>query len=208
MLLFINGTDVYFAGQHEFQYISCYCLSDRPPERSAVFLISIHLMLLFIFTAPGWLKSGKYISIHLMLLFILTQNLKLTNLRHFNTSHVTVYRSDWCSGSYSCIFQYISCYCLSLVRRHLKQQQIYFNTSHVTVYQWTEKKRKYLYKFQYISCYCLSICYKEIFGGIEKFQYISCYCLSIIPSGISVPTNEFQYISCYCLSCAPYLSSR
>ena len=121
-----------------FQYISCYCLSLSVFNASSVnqdfntshvtvyqvwkmsslvnYLISIHLMLLFI----GWTsrKSGRNgnISIHLMLLFI----------KGWRKIHCPIcgfqYISCYClSHAVACItaqileFQYISCYCLSQV---------------------------------------------------------------------------------------------
>ena len=75
----------------EFQYISCYCLSWWSVLQEAVYIISIHLMLLFIvLESPEPPHADKFqyiscyclspiatllvnvivISIHLMLLFI------------------------------------------------------------------------------------------------------------------------------------------
>ena len=75
--------------------------------------ISIHLMLLFI--GVETLETGEVmeISIHLMLLFILAQLVKENNYL---------------------LFQYISCYCLSMIQQQVPQQMQNFNTSHVTVY--------------------------------------------------------------------------
>ena len=96
-----------------FQYISCYCLSYRHPLNHLRIYISIHLMLLFIkggniicchlqgfqyiscycLSEPhDRIKKSSNISIHLMLLFISRQITACFNKRHFNTSHVTVYR--------------------------------------------------------------------------------------------------------------------
>ena len=75
---------------------------------------------------------------------------------NFNTSHVTVYQADFRKAKKVEVFQYISCYCLSLRRWTEQRESQYFNTSHVTVYR---KERGYsaeLHPFQYISCYCLS----------------------------------------------------
>ena len=99
--------------------------------------ISIHLMLLFI----GWIfkrtTGTNKISIHLMLLFI-----------------VTVSEQD----SLRIVFQYISCYCLSLPGRIVSILTTDFNTSHVTVYpSFSASLLSSLSKFQYISCYCLSL---------------------------------------------------
>ena len=119
--------------------------------------ISIHLMLLFI--TPGQASAIRliYISIHLMLLFINNETAQVAQ---------------------EILFQYISCYCLSL------QILSRFTLS---------------VRFQYISCYCLSrwlvLCrFKSLISihlmllfickgwenarGCKIFQYISCYCLS------------------------------
>ena len=119
------------------------------------------------------------------------------------------------------IFQYISCYCLSLLPFRLYDPVLLF---------------------QYISCYCLSSPGFNVGLSYSRFQYISCYCLSLIGvhfqrghrisihlmllfiiSGFIIPRVKchfntshvtvylghrvmelikdiFQYISCYCLS--------
>ena len=99
------------------------------------FLVSIHLMLLFIVfkTAHGYDKSlfqyiscyslstcrgeihtHEHVSIHLMLLFI---------------------EGDRIAYTYSVMFQYISCYSLSHVKWRKKKENYCFNTSHVTLYR-------------------------------------------------------------------------
>ena len=162
-----------------FQYISCYCLSPSMSSVLIPFLISIHLMLLFI--SIGFTKQ-------------------ILN-RHFNTSHVTVYRSQ--------------------AKRHSDNNQ-YFNTSHVTVYRRKMQSTENIpMSFQYISCYCLSNsnnnrCSKHLISihlmllfigrsiGVKiratVFQYISCYCLSFLLPLQDYFDIRFQYISCYCLS--------
>ena len=49
-------------------------------------------MLLFIIARFAMIAAGKWISIHLMLLFIEDRDAGYIKERHFNTSHVTVYR--------------------------------------------------------------------------------------------------------------------
>ena len=120
------------------------------------------------------------------------------------------------------LFQYNSCYCLSLKEYIINKVQK---------------------MFQYNSCYCLSISVlwerktkhvsiqllllfidkvKELYGDISEFQYNSCYCLSVFISDkesrkilVSIQllllfiltyavanctAIWFQYNSCYCLS--------
>ena len=134
MLLFIIFIRAFRFQEVKFQYISCYCLSTSSAYRIIFFTISIHLMLLFISLSGCGFGSGIFISIHLMLLFII----------FFFRGHGKV-----------CIFQYISCYCLSScnpriirfcsISIHLMLLFIdnvamslstpsNFNTSHVTVY--------------------------------------------------------------------------
>ena len=54
------------------------------------------------------------ISIHLMLLFIEYVDPCMFGEAHFNTSHVTVYPYGDYESIELTIFQYISCYCLSI----------------------------------------------------------------------------------------------
>ena len=55
----------------QFQYISCYCLSQKKKFQISFRIISIHLMLLFIATRASLEEQAQ---------------------TYFNTSHVTVYR--------------------------------------------------------------------------------------------------------------------
>ena len=117
-----------------FQYISCYCLSESSRPDTGRTEISIHLMLLFIYSAGDKVyKFGSFqyiscyclsltrlfftnsanISIHLMLLFIAGEVNSIADLMDFNTSHVTVYPISKLSAETGLRFQYISCYCLS-----------------------------------------------------------------------------------------------
>ena len=79
-------------------------------------LISIHLMLLFIKCTCFKYNWQSTISIHLMLLFIMIMQHIMIQKVDFNTSHVTVYR-EWDNDllNTELRFQYISCYCLSLL---------------------------------------------------------------------------------------------
>ena len=77
--------------------------------------------------------------------------------RHFNTSHVTVYRNQIDPNTGLDIFQYISCYGLSVEERKALLQKL---------------------SFQYISCYGLSLRILCTRDCCTSFQYISCYGLS------------------------------
>ena len=119
-----------------FQYISCYGLSgprnpeleenqnfntshvtvyrDSQTQKYSWEIISIHLMLRFIYVTFPDRKLCVPISIHLMLRFIqATANAISLLFSDFNTSHVTVYLS----ASKCAVFN-----------------NPHFNTSHVTVY--------------------------------------------------------------------------
>ena len=98
-----------------FQYISCYSLSEMRKETDGSGKhVSIHLMLLFIFTARITAATYINVSIHLMLLFILT----------CETSVIKALE-----------FQYISCYSLSALQGRHGYRNRCFNTSHVTLYR-------------------------------------------------------------------------
>ena len=121
------------------------------------YIVSIHLMLLFIgviFNSCRWCKrfntshvtlylvrglcscSACRVSIHLMLLFIRNVRWNSRKWFGFNTSHVTLY-------------QYKAC------KLHIRPER--FNTSHVTLYLEGEIIEEKPLTFQYISCYSLSI---------------------------------------------------
>ena len=80
-----------------FQYISCYCLSALLLAISwypTDFNTSHVTVYLFCFEGKS---NQTVISIHLMLLFIFVILYNLSSYLNFNTSHVTVYRRWWCS---------------------------------------------------------------------------------------------------------------
>ena len=119
------------------------------------------------------------------------------------------------------MFQYISCYSLSIPTWLRSLTEISFNTSHVTLYRYSLPDCSGEERFQYISCYSLS--YAALLPNkiFKMFQYISCYSLSmwIRPCDnrpwVSIHlmllfiegtkdtidnSGKFQYISCYSLS--------
>ena len=144
------------------------------------------------------------VSIHLMLLFIIKMQLKkVIEYYGFNTSHITLYQiwESSCNRNTNVSihlmllfigllqsnsephspFQYISCYSLSVTGNTYGAKDVRFNTSHVTLYRKTIQYPQYPFcRFQYISCYSLSIP-EDVQDKIKKlFQYISCYSLSKI----------------------------
>ncbi len=68
------------------------------------------------------------------------------------------------------LFQYISCYCLSYSLQRAFHRFPYFNTSHVTVYPFTRQTFLSLLLFQYISCYCLSACLPDVNSCVGNFN--------------------------------------
>ena len=115
MLLFIVSDVQSKVEKKAFQYISCYCLSQ--------------LM--------DWKKDAKiHFNTSHVTVYHGASGQQLMENENFNTSHVTVYPARWGVYVGEMIFQYISCYCLSVEVFRIREQ----NNS-----------------FQYISCYCLSL---------------------------------------------------
>ena len=178
MLLFICFSNFSFSHSSAFQYISCYCLSSFP-----LFIVLLYCYfntshVTVYLSLPILRHLLSLISIHLMLLFIWNRMEDHKRLQNFNTSHVTVYHVFEIFSINLHIFQYISCYCLSrlvkvwkvlansisihLMLLFIEEQQRHwwtgrnFNTSHVTVYLFHHVIHQVLIELQYISCYCLS----------------------------------------------------
>ena len=144
-------------------------------------VISIHLMLLFIrFIIPPPFLTGDFNTSHVTVYqeILLESQYQLSNfntshvtvyhrlslsiihfIKNFNTSHVTVYPIHFFMYRDNFKFQYISCYCLSIIANMNVESTLLF---------------------QYISCYCLSAGGDDKGEVFELFQYISCYCLSSI----------------------------
>ena len=121
----------------EFQYISCYCLSTATlliaccvpyfntshvtvyrrslPEAGTYTSISIHLMLLFIQKEKRQWRTWIYFNTSHVTVYQQISVFDSSGVTHFNTSHVTVYHVAHGGYNAACLFQYISCYCLSLL---------------------------------------------------------------------------------------------
>ena len=108
-----------------------------PRQASAslkITIVSIHLMLLFIFLRCEQRDYFFKVSIHLMLLFIpFFDRIRSTDFC-FNTSHVTLYQDAHNRATRKYEFQYISCYSLSSAPSYVYICFLCFNTSHVTLY--------------------------------------------------------------------------
>ena len=114
MLLFITVCLAVKGPTSGFQYISCYSLSiyGRHLHTQKNRFNTSHVTLYP--GAPGHCTGKVQVSIHLMLLFIVIKIAK---------------------NEIGYLFQYISCYSLSLNFSNLTVAYIGFNTSHVTLYQ-------------------------------------------------------------------------
>ena len=151
-----------------FQYISCYCLSNTATHTGINTAISIHLMLLFIYTRFSCSGDILYFNTSHVTVYLCIRTSNTVSIKYFNTSHVTVYRRR--TYNYRKVIQ-ISIHLILLfieIRRRLLGS---------------------LLAFQYISCYCLSTLEDDISSLLSLFQYISCYCLS---SGINKFTCNFM----------------
>ena len=179
-------------------------------------------MLLFIQLPSTLSDSSSVISIHLMLLFIFKGASKSAGSANFNTSHVTVYLLQCVYSGYKVqnfntshvtVYRYTrsSPTSSNLISIHLMLLFIPLKCC-ATCSSST---------FQYISCYCLSETKVQKAVCAVAFQYISCYCLSKSQTLLRQITGyfntshvtvyhhrrkhivylyQFQYISCYCLS--------
>ena len=113
MLLFIGSVEPQFVIDRYFNTSHVTVYQPQCYQHQSLYLISIHLMLLFILSSDRIHLCLPSISIHLMLLFIFMSILLSIKKR---------------------IFQYISCYCLSVIHERFSIFAFDFNTSHVTVY--------------------------------------------------------------------------
>ena len=110
---------IHYRVQIIFQYISCYCLSLNTSSVLIPFLISIHLMLLFILLPVCSLLCMSRISIHLMLLFIRVVQAKKAWYNYISIHLMLLFIFLFFQQRYQHLkFQYISCYCLSNYHRH------------------------------------------------------------------------------------------
>ena len=145
---------------HRYAYISIHLMLlfilSLLTKFTTVLSISIHLMLLFICISAGVTLVVCYFNTSHVTVYLTGSSTRESRTIYFNTSHVTVYhhwknaKPRWMSISIHLmllfivlnslsdnpvsLFQYISCYCLSLVNWLVKIFDFYFNTSHVTVY--------------------------------------------------------------------------
>ena len=126
----------------EFQYITCYSLSESLMISSVSADVSIHHMLLFIFRLTENVSLVKFVSIHHILLFIgATSAAAVTIHAGFNTSHVTLYlRAE--IEKIKVPFGFNTSHVTLYLSKNLvlKEYEMCFNTSHVTLYHRSKKK--------------------------------------------------------------------
>ena len=223
MLLFIMSDEEIKKQYTEFQYISCYSLSQMKQSDASAFVefqyISCYSLSLWGPGAPPARQSFQYIScyslskqtnkdewfrgvsIHLMLLFIIPSH--SISLSSSMFQYISCYSlSELPPHLWRVLvpFQYISCYSLSRGTLKWAKRNKRFNTSHVTLY-----RSRIIFR---TGRWCVSIHLMLLFifatlsdsAVMPMFQYISCYSLSSIHSLCFSGRILFQYISCYSLS--------
>ena len=157
------------------------------------YIVSIHLMLLFIgviFNSCRWCK--RFNTSHVTL-YLVRDYAPCSDVQSFNTSHVTLYPvpemiylpRDSFNTSYVTLylqnkthlehqsFSFNTSHITLLSKKLEAQKKSYsrFNTSHVTLYQvWAILWFLWHFGFQYISCYSLSINSKMTVYLIARFN--------------------------------------
>ena len=147
------------------------------------------------------IPTTEYISIHLMLLFIDVNEIL------FGPYVLFQYISCYClsmiglaKGDDHPVFQYISCYCLSASTASASTISSNFTTSHVTVYQWYYDSRL----FTFIDFNTSHVTVYQILVMHHAFSFLISIHLMLLFIRMAAVGGErsivFQYISCYCLS--------
>ena len=202
MLLFIDRDDIQSLHLVQFQYISCYCLSDNLENLNLeLYNFNTSHVIVYPYLRLSVVLLTTYFNTSHVIVYQARTGVKSTAEMNFNTSHVIVYR--WCWPAHSSF-------------------QMHFNTSHVIVYPLLfpvsipaafisihlmllfifhqSCKLSFIELFQYISCYCLSL---PSFEWLLSHSHISIHLmlLFILIYKQQGPSRyRFQYISCYCLS--------
>ena len=140
-----------------FQYISCYCLSPCVRSPPASFLnfntshVTVYRLGRYSWKPKKWYFNTSHVTVYRKLtVYFLHHN-------HFNTSHVTVYRVlIFIYTGFRLKFQYISCYCLSLLEDSFLQSTVISIHLMLLFINYIHNVFVHIWWFQYISCYCLS----------------------------------------------------
>ena len=140
MLLFIHGAGREGAPEGTFQYITCYSLSN-PGMQGPVGRLWFQYITCYSLSKCQKIARWKYeVSIHHMLLFIFTASLVLHRQFCFNTSHVTLYLNSPSKKTFKIGFQYITCYSLSMDAYVVMQDHIKFQ--YITCYSLSRSGEK------------------------------------------------------------------
>ena len=174
-----EGGGWYVRKREKFQYISCCYLSKCFFVVFLLYyLVSIHLMLLFINLKQFMqLALLSFNTSHVVIYPIIS--IFTSSRLSFNTSHVVIYlnrkrkKRGFDNVSIHLMLLFIVCSCY---RIHIAVLR--FNTSHVVIYPYTVIDIETTGLFQYISCCYLSHCYLFHIFCFLLFQYISCCYLS------------------------------
>ena len=162
-----------------FQYISCYSLSAWKAKGLALHTSFNTSHITLYQTSGTGTDRRKQVSIHLMLLFI-----DGTLIGHHTIT----------------LFQYISCYSLSVKAVQTFPVYTRFNTSHVTLYRLMQNSYQATSPFQYISCYSLSLPLTGFRCWLLRFNTSHVTLYRVSESDTFRTLWTFQYISCYSLS--------
>ena len=166
-----------------FQYISCYSLSAWKAKGLALHTSFNTSHITLYQTSGTGTDRRKQVSIHLMLLFI-----DGTLIGHHTIT----------------LFQYISCYSLSVKAVQTFPVYTRFNTSHVTLYRLMQNSYQATSPFQYISCYSLSLPLTGFRCWLLRFNTSHVTLYRVSESDTFRTLWTFQYISCYSLSKNPF----
>ena len=206
MLLFIMSDEEIKKQYTEFQYISCYSLSQMKQSDASAFVefqyISCYSLSLWGPGAPPARQSFQYIScyslsgrslsdvipvfvsIHLMLLFIRASTTSLTGLSAVSIHLMLLFIQRHPEvGEAQQAFQYISCYSLSektFVKYFTRRLvSIHLMLLFIVIYS-SRSKAKNVVSIHLMLLFIEAALFSE--QGDDVFQYISCYSLSgIIP---------------------------
>ena len=180
MLLFISATEITNANIHEFQNISCYCLSEWKPvlESLGVFQnISCYCLSKF----KSIFKNDLYVFQNISCYCLSQDRISVSSAcAYFKTSHVIVYPSLIFHSRY-----------VIRISKHL--MLLFILDSSARSFRFSISKHLMLL---FIT---LTLTFPFI---VLSFQNISCYCLSSETIRSKPWTAIFQNISCYCLSLA------
>ena len=210
-----------------FQYISCYSLSEcnasahRPVERFntshvTLYLISKKLLLLVHIsfntshvTLYPKLQRVSFpptvVSIHLMLLFIVEEQSSFNGISNVSI-HLMLLFISFASASIALVFlfQYISCYSLSICCQISTVVISRFNTSHITLYHVYGRcfyRRSLSFNTSHVTLYPRQVSVNADVPEGFNTSHVTLYRDTVKEWDFQ---KQFQYISCYSLSANRY----